>query len=128
VVVVAALSQMVMWSWGLINGVSDAGDEAAARSLSSVAYFGRAGVGIGVATAFIATGWGGPAGRCSRDGSPSRPSSSGSSAHWGDAGVPPGGLVTYVLLPVWLVTASVVVSRSQRRVAEPIAPAALATA
>ena len=29
VVVVAGLSQMVMWNWGLINGAADAGDDAA---------------------------------------------------------------------------------------------------
>ena len=59
VVVVAGLSQMVMWNWGLINGAADAGDDAALHSLSYVAYFGWAGMGIGLATAFIATGLGG---------------------------------------------------------------------
>jgi hypothetical protein len=118
-VVVAGLSQMVMWNWGLINGAADAGDDAALHALSYVAYFSWAGVGIGLATALIATGWGGVR--------------SGVLPRWfailtvvlgvlgalGDAGVPPGGLVSYVLFPFWLVAASVVVARSHRRAGEP---------
>jgi hypothetical protein len=37
----------------------------------------------------------------------------------GDAGIPPGGLVNYLLLPFWLITASVVVARSSGRSVEP---------
>ena len=37
----------------------------------------------------------------------------------GDAGIPPGGLVNYLLLPFWLIAASVVVARSSQRSAEP---------
>ena len=59
VVVVAGLSQMVVWNWGLINGAADAKDDAALHTLSYVAYFGWAGMGIGLATAFIAMGLGG---------------------------------------------------------------------
>jgi hypothetical protein len=111
-VVVAGLSQMVTWSWGLVNGAADAHDDAALRSLSYVSFFGWAGMGIGLATAFIATGLGGLR--------------TGVLPRWfgiltvvlgvlgalGDAGVPPGGLVSYVLFPFWLITASVVVARS----------------
>ena len=32
----------------------------------------------------------------------------------GNAGIPPGGLVTYLLLPFWLLTASVAISKRQR--------------
>ena len=32
----------------------------------------------------------------------------------GNAGIPPGGLVTYLLLPFWLLTASVVIAKRQR--------------
>ena len=32
----------------------------------------------------------------------------------GNAGIPPGGLVTYLLLPFWLVAASIIVSKRQR--------------
>ena len=59
VVVVAGLSQMVMWNWGLINGAADA--ERRRRSahpeLRGLLRLGR--MGIGLATAFIATGLGG---------------------------------------------------------------------
>ena len=37
----------------------------------------------------------------------------------GNAGIPPGGLVNYVLLPFWLIAASIVVDRSTRRAADP---------
>ena len=49
---------MVMWDWGLVNGAADAEDDAALHVLSYVGYFGFAGMGIGIATAFIATGSG----------------------------------------------------------------------
>jgi hypothetical protein len=116
-VVVAGLSQMVMWNWGLINGAADAGDDAALHALSYVGYFSWAGSGIGLATAFIASGWGGVR--------------SGVLPRWfailtvvlgvlgalGDAGIPPGGLVSYVLFPFWLIAASVVIARSHRSAA-----------
>jgi hypothetical protein len=116
-VVVAGLSQMVMWNWGLINGAADAGDDAALHALSYVGYFSWAGSGIGLATAFIASGWGGVR--------------SGVLPRWfailtvvlgvlgalGDAGIPPGGLVSYVLFPFWLIAASVVIARSHRKAA-----------
>lgn len=118
VVVVAGLSQMVTWNWGLINGAADAEDDAALRSLSYVSYFGWAGMGIGLATAFVAMGLGGM--------------SSSVLPRWfailtivlgvlgalGDAGIPPGGLVNYLLLPFWLIGASFVVSRGHQRAAE----------
>ncbi len=111
VVVVAGISQMVMWNWGLINGAADAEDDAALQVLSYVGYFGWAGMGIGLAAAFLATGLGGlHSARLPR---------------WfailtivfgvlgalGNAGIPPGGLVTYVLLPFWLITASIILSK-----------------
>jgi hypothetical protein len=37
----------------------------------------------------------------------------------GNAGIPPGGLVTYVLLPFWLIAASVVIARSTNRAPDP---------
>ena len=92
-VVVAGLSQMVMWNWGLINGAADARDDAALHTLSYVAYFGWAGMGIGLATAFIATGSGRHAQRrAARGGSRSSPSCSGVLGALGNAGIPPGGL------------------------------------
>lgn len=59
IVAVAGLGQMVVWNWGYINGAADVGDDAALKVLDYVGYFGFAGMGIGIATAFLATGLGG---------------------------------------------------------------------
>lgn len=113
-VAAAAVAQMVMVGWAVINGAADAADEEASRILGYLHFFGWAGMGIGVATAIVATGLGGL--------------SSAVLPRWfaigsvvlgvlgglGNAGIPPGGLVTYLLMPVWLVTASVVIARRQR--------------
>ena len=32
----------------------------------------------------------------------------------GTAGIPPGGFVTYLLLPLWLIAASILMARQQR--------------
>jgi hypothetical protein len=119
VVVVAGLSQMVMWNWGLINGAADAGDDVALGSLSYVGYFGWAGMGIGLAAAFIATGLGGTRSAVLPRWFSILTVVLGVLGALGDAGIPPGGLVTYVLLPFWLIVASVVVARSARRTAGP---------
>lgn len=111
----AGLSQMVMWNWGLINGAADAKDDAALQVLSYVGYFGFAGMGIGIATTFIATGMAGMANTALLP-------------RWfaivtlvmgilsalGDAGIPPGGLVNYLLLPFWLIAVAVIVARRQK--------------
>ena len=44
-VVVAGISQMVTWNWGLINGAAAAADDAALQALSYVHFFGWAGMG-----------------------------------------------------------------------------------
>lgn len=114
VVTAAAVAQMVMVGWAVVNGAADAADEAATRIVGYLHFFGWAGMGIGLATALVATGLGGL--------------SSAVLPRWfaigsvvlgvlgalGNAGIPPGGLVTYLLMPLWLVTASVVIARRQR--------------
>ena len=120
VIVVAGLAQMVTWNWGLINGAADAGDDAALHSLSYVAYFGWAGMGIGLATAFIALGLGGIRNAVLPRSFAIITIVLGVLGALGDAGIPPGGLVSYVLLPFWLVTASLVIARSHKRASEPI--------
>jgi hypothetical protein len=113
----AGVSQMVMWSWGLVNGAADGQDDLALQVLSYVGYFGFAGMGIGLATTFVATGLGGV-----RNAALPR---------WfailtlvmavfsalGTAGIPPGGLVNYLLLPFWLVAAGLIVARRQNALA-----------
>jgi hypothetical protein len=126
VVVVAGLSQMVMWNWGLINGAADAKDDAALHTLSYVGYFGWAGMGIGLATAFVAMGLGGLHSAVLPRWFAIVSIVFGVLGALGDAGVPPGGLVTYLLLPVWLVAAAVIVARRQDHAGER-APQVLAT-
>lgn len=113
-VAVAGISQMVVWSWGLLNGAADAEDDAALQALSYVHYFGWAGMGIGLATAFIAMGWGGLRGAVLPRWFAILTIVFGVLGALGNAGIPPGGLVSYVLLPFWLVAASGIVSRRLR--------------
>jgi len=115
IVVVAGLSQMVMWDWGLVNGAADARDDAALHSLSYVGYFGWAGMGIGLAAAFLATGLGGLRNAVLPRWFSITTIVLGVFSALGDAGIPPGGLVNYVLLPFWLAAAAIVVARRQRR-------------
>lgn len=111
IVVVAGLSQMVTWSWGLVNGAADAKDDTALQALSYVHYFGWAGMGIGLATAFVAMGWGGLRGAVLPRWFAILTIVFGVLGALGNAGIPPGGLVTYVLLPFWLIAASFIVAR-----------------
>ena len=119
VVVAAGLSQMVTWNWALINGAADNGDDGAVHVLSYGSYFGWAGMGIGLATAFVATGWGGVRSSVLPKSFAMLTIVLGVLGALGDAGIPPGGLVNYLLLPFWLIAASVVVARSSQRSAEP---------
>lgn len=120
VVVVAGLSQMVMWGWGMVNGAADAKDDAALHVVSYVGYFVWAGMGIGLATAFVATGLGGLLSAVLPRWFAILTILFGVFGALGDAGIPPGGLVNYLLLPVWLIAAAVIVDRRQKRAAEPI--------
>ena len=113
IVAVAAISQMVVWGWALINGAADADDQAAAAVLGYAEFFGWAGLGIGLATAFIATGLGGWQSSALPRWFAVVSVALGTLAALGNAGIPPGGLVTYLLLPFWLLTASVVIARRQ---------------
>lgn len=124
----AGLSQMVVWNWGLINGAADAKDDSALHVLSFVGYFGFAGMGIGLATMLLATGLGGL-----RDAVLPRWFAAvtlvlGVLSAMGAAGIPPGGLVNYLLLPFWLIGTAAIVARRQgrpaastpRRASEPV--------
>jgi hypothetical protein len=109
----AGLSQMVTWGWGLINGAADAKDDAALHVLSFVQYFGWSGMGVGITTAFLAIGIGGIRTAVLPKWFAIVTVVLAILAGLGDAGIPPGGLVTYVLLPVWLIAAAIVVARRQ---------------
>jgi hypothetical protein len=113
IVVVAGLSQMVMWGWGMVNGAASDQDDAAVRTLDYVGYFGWAGMGIGLAAALIATGLGGLRNAALPRWFALTSIVLGLLAALGNAGIPPGGLVNYLLLPVWLVAAAVISARRQ---------------
>lgn len=111
--VAAGLSQMVMWNWGLINGAADAKDDAALHTLSFVAYFGFAGMGIGLATVLIATGLAGLGNAVLPRWFGIVTLIMGVLSALGDAGIPPGGLVNYLLMPFWLIATAIIIARRQ---------------
>ena len=69
-------------------------------------YFGWLGMGIGIATAFIAVGLGGLRNAVLPKWFAVTTTVLGVLALLGACGVPPGGLVNYVLLPFWLIAAA----------------------
>ncbi len=113
----AGLSQMVMWTWGLINGAADAHDDAALHVLSFVGYFGFAGMGIGLATMFLATGLAGLSNAVLPRWFAIVTLVMGVLSALGAAGIPPGGLVNYLLLPFWLIATATIVARRQKSAA-----------
>lgn len=115
----AGLSQMVMWNWGLINGAADAKDDAALHTLSFVGYFGFAGMGIGIATTFLATGLAGIANAVVPRWFAILTLVLGVLSALGTAGIPPGGLVNYLLLPFWLIGTAIIVAKRQKAAAVP---------
>lgn len=115
VVVAAALGQMVAWDWALLNGAAADSDQSAAHTLGYVQYFGWAGMGVGLAAAFIATGLGGLRHAVLPRWFAVVTVVCGVLGALGNAGIPPGGLVTYVLLPFWLIAAAIIVARRQRQ-------------
>lgn len=117
--VAAGLSQMVVWNWGLINGAADAKDDAALHTLSFVGFFGFAGMGIGIATTLLATGLAGIAHAVVPRWFAILTLVLGVLSALGTAGIPPGGLVNYLLLPFWLIGAAIVVGRRQKAAAAP---------
>ncbi|MEV4262509.1 hypothetical protein [Kribbella sp. NPDC049584] len=117
IVVVAGLGQMVVSSWAMINGAADTGDDAALHVLSYSGYFGFAGMGIGIASAFLAIGLGGIRNAVLPKWFAIATVVLGALSALGNAGIPPGGLVNYLLLPFWLIAAAVIVARRQHTAA-----------
>ena len=112
VVVAAALAQMAVWDKGLTSAAED-GDAAATKMLSYVQYFGWLGMGVGIAAAFIAIGVGGLRNAVLPRWFAISTAVMGGLALLGACGIPPGGLVSYILLPFWLIAAAVVIARRQ---------------
>lgn len=111
--VAAGLSQMVMWNWGLINGAADAKDDQALGILSFVGFFGFAGMGIGIATTLLGAGLAGLANAVLPRWFAILTLVLGVLSALGTAGIPPGGLVNYLLLPLWLIAAAIILARRQ---------------
>lgn len=118
ILVAAGLSQMVMWNWGLVNGAAEAKDDTALHVLSYVGYFGFAGMGIGIATTFLATGLGGLRNRVLPRWFAILTLVLGALSALGAAGIPPGGLVNYLLLPFWLIAGAIIVAKRQGAAAQ----------
>lgn len=111
----AALAQMAVWGKGLTSAAQD-GDQAAAHALSYVQYFGWLGMGVGIATAFLAMGLGGVRNAVLPRWFAVTTTCLGVLALLGACSIPPGGLVSYLLLPFWLIAAAVILARRQRAV------------
>ena len=73
-------------------------------------------MGIGLATAFVAIGLGGVRNAVLPRWFAVLTIVLGVLGALGDAGIPPGGLVNYLLLPFWLITASIIIARRQEAV------------
>lgn len=108
----AALAQMAVWNKGLMSAAQD-GNDAATQTLSYAQYFGWLGMGVGVSTAFIALGLGGVRTAVLPRWFAVATSVLGVLALLGACSIPPGGLVTYLVLPFWLIAAAVIVARRQ---------------
>ena len=108
----AALAQMAVWNKGMLSAAQD-GNDAATQTLSYAQYFGWLGMGVGVSTAFIALGLGGVRTAVLPRWFAVATSVLGVLALLGACSIPPGGLVTYLVLPFWLIAAAVIVARRQ---------------
>lgn len=108
----AALAQMAVWNKGMVSAAQD-GNDAATQTLSYAQYFGWLGMGVGVSTAFIALGLGGVRTAVLPRWFAVATSVLGVLALLGACSIPPGGLVTYLVLPFWLIAAAVIVARRQ---------------
>ena len=121
VTVSAALAQMAVWNKGLMAAAED-GNDAATQMLSYVQYFGWLGMGIGITTAFIAIGLGGMRSAVLPRWFAITTTVLGVLALLGACGVPPGGLVNYLVLPFWLIAAAIIVARRQKAAAQTNVP------
>jgi len=112
ITVSAALAQMAVWNKGLMSAAED-GDAAATRVLSYTQYFCWLGMGVGIATAFIAMGLGGLRNAVLPRWFAVTTTVMGVLALLGACSIPPGGLVNYLLLPFWLIAAAIIIARRQ---------------
>ena len=112
ITVAAALGQMALWNKALMSAADDDAS-AAIHTLSYAQYFGWLGMGVGISAAFLALGLGGIRSAVLPKWFAVTTIVLGVLALLGAAGIPPGGLVNYLLLPFWLGAAAVIVARRQ---------------
>jgi hypothetical protein len=113
ITVSAALGQMALWDKALLSAADDK-NVSATQTLSYAQYFGWLAMGVGISTAFIAIGLGGIRSAVLPRWFAITTVVLGVLALLGACSIPPGGLVNYLLLPFWLIGASVIISRRQR--------------
>ena len=116
IVVSAALGQMALADKALLAAAGD-GNATALTTLSYTQYYGWLAMGIGLSAAFIAMGWGGVRNAVLPRWFSVTTLVLGVLALLGACSIPPGGLVNYLVLPFWLVGASIVLARRQRSAA-----------
>jgi hypothetical protein len=93
---------------------ADDNNAAAVTTLGYGIYFGWLGMAVGLSAALIATGLGGRANAVLPSWFAVTSVILGAIGLLGACGIPPGGLVNYLLLPVWLVAASVLIARRRK--------------
>jgi len=113
ITVSAALGQMALWDKALMSAADDK-NTGAMQTLSYAQYFGWLAMGIGIASAFIAIGLGGVRSQVLPRWFSVTTVVLGVLALLGACGIPPGGLVNYLLLPLWLISAAIIISRRQK--------------
>ena len=116
ITVSAGLGQMAAWTKALTSAAEDHAN-AATQTLGYGAYFGWMAMGVGISTAFIAFGLGGLRNAVLPKWFARTTIVLGALAMLGAAGIPPGGLVNYLLLPVWLIAAAIIIARRQTSMA-----------
>jgi hypothetical protein len=117
ITVSAALGQMALWDKALLSAAEDK-NAVAIQTLSYAQYFGWLAMGVGITTAFIAMGLGGVRSAVLPRWFAVSTVVLGALALLGACSIPPGGLVNYLLLPFWLIAASIIVARRQKAAAE----------
>jgi hypothetical protein len=117
ITVSAALGQMALWDKALMSAAEDQ-NAGAIQTLSYAQYFGWLAMGIGISAAFITTGLGGIRSAVLPKWFAITTVVLGGLALLGASGIPPGGLVNYLLLPFWLAAAAIIIARRQKAAAE----------
>jgi len=112
ITVSASLGQMALWDKALMSAADDK-NAGAMQTLSYAHYFGWLAMGIGISTAFISIGLGGLSSQVLPRWFSITTVVLGVLALLGACGIPPGGLVNYLLLPFWLIAAAIIISRRQ---------------